>query len=116
MQHMSRDSGDVTTFTPFVGAEVTVTDRTSGTVERGRIVDDYGDAVLSAQVSGRNWAPARRWAVALESGRLIFADTADFNPPAQPGGAGFAGHPGGSENAGQSPAQPGESGQSARPG
>ncbi|MGU3438143.1 hypothetical protein ACNHUS_34685 [Actinomycetes bacterium M1A6_2h] len=48
-------------------------------VERGRIVDDFG-VVLSADAAGRTWAPARRWAVALDSGRLVFADTADLAP------------------------------------
>lgn len=75
--------GDDTTFTPSVGAEVTVTARPSGTVERGRIVDDFGDGMLPAEQTGRDWAPARRWAIALESGRLVFADTQDLAPARQ---------------------------------
>jgi hypothetical protein len=46
----------------------------------GVIVDDYGDsaghavAVGNVQISG----PSRRWAVELDDGRLIFADSADL--------------------------------------
>lgn len=65
------------TFNPAVGYDVTVTSSEAGTYERGRIIDDYGDEIPSA---GRTWAPARRWAIALDSGRLVFADTKDLGP------------------------------------
>ncbi|WP_027507187.1 hypothetical protein [Rhodococcus sp. UNC23MFCrub1.1] len=48
--------------------------------ERGRIVEDFGDSVLPAERTGRTWAQARRWAIALDSGRLVFADTGDLAP------------------------------------
>ena len=80
MLTMTSAAGDDRTFTPAVGADVTVTESESGTAERGRIVDDFGDGVLPAEQTGRTWAPARRWAIALDSGRLVFADTEDLGP------------------------------------
>lgn len=80
MLTMTSAAEDDKTFTPAVGADVTVTESESGTAERGRIVDDFGAAALSAEVTGRSWAPARRWAIALDSGRLVFADSEDLGP------------------------------------
>lgn len=44
--------------------------------EMGAIVEDFG--VQAADTSSREWAVARRWAVALDSGRLVFADNEDL--------------------------------------
>jgi hypothetical protein len=46
----------------------------------GVIVDDFGDSAGSAVVVGstRIAEPSRRWAVQLDDGGLVFADTADL--------------------------------------
>jgi hypothetical protein len=46
----------------------------------GVIVDDFGDTAGSAVIVGstRIAEPARRWAIALDDGGLVFADTADL--------------------------------------
>ncbi len=48
----------------------------------GVIVEDYGE--MDAQpvdLGGKHFAdPARRWAVVLDSGNLVFADTDDLVP------------------------------------
>jgi hypothetical protein len=40
----------------------------------GRIGDDFGDQSAAHRGLGRDRATPRRWAVALESGTLVFAD------------------------------------------
>ncbi|MGF0311251.1 hypothetical protein BH92_26580 [Rhodococcoides fascians A21d2] len=67
-----------------VGSRVKVHIRTPGTdenagqeaYESGAIVEDFG--VQAADTTSREWAVARRWAVALDSGRLVFADNEDL--------------------------------------
>jgi hypothetical protein len=46
----------------------------------GVIVDDFGDSPGSAVIVGstRIAEPGRRWAIALDDGGLVFADTADL--------------------------------------
>lgn len=45
----------------------------------GKIVEDYGTSQLAVgEDLGRNWAPIRRWAVALDDGRLVFVDDDDL--------------------------------------
>ncbi|WP_415972580.1 hypothetical protein [Rhodococcus sp. 077-4] len=44
--------------------------------ESGAIVEDFG--VQTPDTTSRDWAVARRWAVALDSGRLVFADNEDL--------------------------------------
>lgn len=45
-----------------------------GAASEGTLVEDYaGFRVLSGEVT-RDWAPLRRWAIALDSGHLVFAD------------------------------------------
>ncbi|MGW5268328.1 hypothetical protein ACWEQ4_06725 [Rhodococcus sp. NPDC003994] len=69
-----------------MGARVTVTltdaDPGSGgpTTSPGVVVEDFGDEVLSGDELGRDWGLARRWAVALDSGRLVFVDTTNLAP------------------------------------
>jgi len=48
---------------------------------RGVIVEDFGDAAGSAVTIGdvRFVEPSRRWAVNLDDGTLVFADTTDLN-------------------------------------
>jgi hypothetical protein len=47
---------------------------------RGVIVEDFGDVAGSAVTIGdvRFAEPSRRWAVNLDDGSLLFADTADL--------------------------------------
>ncbi|MFI8567537.1 hypothetical protein ACIGGF_13360 [Rhodococcus sp. NPDC078407] len=44
--------------------------------ETGSIVEDFG--VQASDTTSREWAVARRWGVALDSGRLVFADNEDL--------------------------------------
>jgi hypothetical protein len=46
----------------------------------GVIVDDFGDSAGSAVIVGttRIAGPSRRWAITLDEGGLVFADTADI--------------------------------------
>ena len=43
----------------------------------GVIIEDYSELTDTAE-RGHEWAPVHRWAVALDDGRLVFADTADL--------------------------------------
>ncbi len=46
---------------------------------RGVIVEDFGDlAGHAVTVGGRQIAPARRWAVQLDTGNLVFVNTDDL--------------------------------------
>jgi len=68
-----------------VGTRVTVTappalDHSEQQVEAGTVVDDYADSLLAPSELGRTWAPTRRWAIALDDGRLIFATDNDITP------------------------------------
>ncbi len=61
-----------------VGTRVTVTtppdpDHPEQRVATGTVVDDYADSLLAPGELGRTWAPTRRWAIALDDGRLVFA-------------------------------------------
>ncbi|MFD4785343.1 hypothetical protein ACFWNH_30445 [Rhodococcus qingshengii] len=44
----------------------------------GVVIEDYADMVIDSTAAGRDWAPVRRWAVALDDGRLIFVDDDKF--------------------------------------
>ncbi|TSD99209.1 hypothetical protein FOS14_12645 [Skermania sp. ID1734] len=45
----------------------------------GNIVDDFGEGP-DPSAFGRDWATTRRWAVALEDGRLLFRNSAELRP------------------------------------
>lgn len=62
-----------------VGSRVRVHPDTE-TEAQGVIVDDFGDTAGSAVDVGehRIAEAGRRWAVAMDSGTLVFADTADL--------------------------------------
>ena len=66
-----------------VGARVLVR-RPSETAATGAVVEDYAD-LIHAQDQGHDWAPVHRWAVALDGGRLVFADTDDLTVDPSPG-------------------------------
>ncbi|WKN61220.1 hypothetical protein R1X32_01850 (plasmid) [Rhodococcus opacus] len=63
---------------PAVGARVLVarTKDIAGTAV-GEIVGDYTTLTENGG-TGHEWAPAHRWAIALDDGRLVFADTEDL--------------------------------------
>jgi hypothetical protein len=42
------------------------------TQERGVIVDDFGGSLADDADYGRDWAHAKRWAIKLDDGRLVF--------------------------------------------
>ncbi|BBE48849.1 hypothetical protein G9444_6211 [Rhodococcus erythropolis] len=60
-----------------VGSRVAV--RTSGSRSRdtkpqvGIVVEDFADTVIDDTDLGRDWAPVKRWAIALDDSRLVFA-------------------------------------------
>ncbi|WP_336874132.1 hypothetical protein [Rhodococcus qingshengii] len=59
---------------------ITVSDSdTGGTVTyAGAVIEDYEDMVIDRGSVGRDWAPVQRWAIALDDGRLIFANDEDL--------------------------------------
>ncbi|MFE5707012.1 hypothetical protein CJ179_03680 [Rhodococcus sp. ACS1] len=56
-----------------VGTRVLVRRKSEADVT-GEIVEDYA-ALTESGGTGHEWAPAHRWAIALDDGRLVFADT-----------------------------------------
>ncbi|QYB04549.1 hypothetical protein I1A62_08720 [Rhodococcus sp. USK10] len=62
---------------PFgAGARVLVR-RPSESAQTGRIIEDYAE-LTNTEERGHAWAPVHRWAIALDDGRLVFADTDDL--------------------------------------
>ncbi|OXM23259.1 hypothetical protein CBI33_07500 [Rhodococcus erythropolis] len=61
---------------------ITVSDSDAGgTVTcTGVVIEDYQDMVIDRGSVGRDWAPVQRWAIALDDGRLIFANDDDLTP------------------------------------
>lgn len=49
-----------------------------GVAYTGVVVEDYADMAIGLESVGRDWAPVHRWAIALDDGRLIFADDDDL--------------------------------------
>lgn len=68
---------------PTVGAKVVVRAGIAGDDAcPGTIVEDFGPAQEAVgNELGRDWAPVRRWAVALDDGRLVFVDMDAFESP-----------------------------------
>lgn len=44
----------------------------------GVVLEDYKDMVIDPSSVGRDWARVHRWAIALDDGRLIFANDNDL--------------------------------------
>ncbi|MDF3309597.1 hypothetical protein P3H15_31760 [Rhodococcus sp. T2V] len=65
-----------------VGARVLVR-RLAEAAATGAVVEDYTD-LIHEQDRGHEWAPVHRWAVALDDGRLVFADTDDLTVDPSP--------------------------------
>lgn len=50
-------------------------------LEAGAIVDEFGEVQdIEADSYGRDWAVSRRWAIALDSGPLVFRNDPDLEP------------------------------------
>ncbi|MDN3460920.1 MULTISPECIES: hypothetical protein [unclassified Rhodococcus (in: high G+C Gram-positive bacteria)] len=67
-----------------VGARVRITvsdsDADGAVTCTGVVIEDYADMVIDSGSVGRDWAPVHRWAIALDDGRLIFANDEDLAP------------------------------------
>jgi hypothetical protein len=59
-----------------VGEKVQV--RRDGVVVGGTIVEDFVDSLVSGDRLGRDWAQPHRWAIALDTGVLVFVDDSDL--------------------------------------
>ncbi|OAK53777.1 hypothetical protein [Rhodococcoides kyotonense] len=46
--------------------------------EAGTIVEDFAESLCSGDALGRTWARPKRWAIALDSGTLVFADDSEL--------------------------------------
>jgi hypothetical protein len=75
---MARNSGNRPVGGPVltVGVRVLVR-RSAGADLTGEVVEDYA-AVTDSGGRGHEWAPVHRWAIVLDDGRLVFADTEDL--------------------------------------
>lgn len=67
-------------------AVVTTADPVSGkgkpTQESGVIVDDFGENIAVDDAAyGRDWALAKRWAIKLDDGRLVFRRSDEVSRP-----------------------------------
>lgn len=71
-------SGDNTNVSRAIGDVVDVVRPESG-VCAGTIVEDFINVLSASNDLGRDWAQPRRWAVALETGVLVFVDDADLD-------------------------------------
>ena len=72
---MAGDTGDSSV---AVDARVRVYPGTDGEVG-GTVVEDFGDlAGHAVDIGDRMVGPARRWAVALDAGGLVFVDSAQL--------------------------------------
>ncbi|WP_092808367.1 hypothetical protein [Rhodococcus globerulus] len=58
--------------------KVTVPGGSGGGAYTGVVIEDYANMVIDSESVGRDWAPVHRWAIALDDGRLIFADDDDL--------------------------------------
>ena len=76
MKGASGTAGDTGDSTVAVNVRVRVHPGTDGEV-RGTVVEDFGDLAGHAVDIGENRiaGPARRWAVALDAGGLVFVDS-----------------------------------------
>ena len=75
MKGTSASAGDTGDSSVAVNARVRVYPGTDGEV-RGTVVEDFGDlAGQAVDIGDRIVGPARRWAVALDAGGLVFVDS-----------------------------------------
>ena len=76
MKGASGTAGDTGDSSVAVNVRVRVSPGTDGEI-RGTVVEDFGDMAGHAVDIGENHivGPARRWAVALDAGGLVFVDS-----------------------------------------
>ena len=75
---MVRNSGNRPVDGPVLTVGVRVLVRRSAAADViGEIIEDYA-AVTDPGGGGHEWAPVHRWAIAVDDGRLVFADTEDL--------------------------------------
>ncbi|MFC0447006.1 hypothetical protein [Rhodococcus jostii] len=75
---MVRNSGNRPVDGPVLTVGVRVLVRRSAAADlTGVVVEDYA-VVTDPGGGGHEWAPVHRWAIAVDDGRLIFADTEDL--------------------------------------
>ena len=75
MKGASATAGDTGDSPVAVNVRVRVYPGTDGEV-RGTVVEDFGDmAGQAVNIGDRIVGPARRWAVALDAGGLVFVDS-----------------------------------------
>ena len=81
MKGASATAGDTGDSSVAVNVRVRVHPGTDGEV-RGTVVEDFGDLAGHAVDIGENHTvgPARRWAVALDAGGLVFVDSDQLAP------------------------------------
>nr|WP_218680799.1 hypothetical protein [Rhodococcus qingshengii] len=80
---MNEQNGETNAVTG-VGSRVKVTvpgPGSGGGAYTGVVIEDYANMVIDSESVGRDWAPVHRWAIALDDGRLIFADDDDLTAP-----------------------------------
>lgn len=70
------DTGHMTKAGRTIGEKVHVR-RDNGMVG-GTIVEDFADSLIPGDRLGRNWAQPHRWAIALDTGVLVFVDDNDL--------------------------------------
>lgn len=65
-----------------VGSRVRITvpssDAGGSVTSTGVVIEDYAEMVIDRGSVGRDWAPVHRWAIALDHGRLVFANNEDL--------------------------------------
>lgn len=72
---MSNNSGQAGSGELTVGTRVMVRLENDKNQQSGVVVQDFAsEAAQAGGQLGRDWAPVRRWGVALDDGRLVFSD------------------------------------------
>jgi hypothetical protein len=78
---MSNNSGQARSGELTVGTRVMVRLENDKNQQAGVIVQDFAsEAAKAGGPLGRDWAPVRRWGVALDDGRLVFSDDVAVEP------------------------------------
>jgi len=63
---------------PMVGDRVRIPSP-NGQDDIGTLIEDYTEFTVDRKEMKRTWAPVRRWAIALDSGTLAFADEVEIH-------------------------------------
>ena len=78
MTDINDTNGDVIAVGTRVRITVSGSDADASVMRVGVVIEDYVDMVVDCGSVGRDWAPAHRWAIALDDGRLVFANDEDL--------------------------------------